>query len=87
MVIAYITLAYDRGPLYIGVLYSVCFPQKLKTLKCLAQVLSAIRAHVGFLNDPDSANIMLRSHTVGLSRGKIQQIQIEWALTLLLPAV
>lgn len=63
MVIAYISLAYDRDPLYIGVLYSVSFPQKLKNLKCLAQVICATRAQVGFLNDPDLANIMSRSHT------------------------
>jgi len=31
MVTAYISLAYGRGPLCVGVLYSVCFPQKQKS--------------------------------------------------------
>lgn len=87
MVIAYISVAYDRGPRYIGVLYSVSFPQKLKNLKYLAQFISAIRAQVGFLNDPDSANITSRSYNGGLNRGKIQQMQIVWAPALLIPAV
>lgn len=45
----------------------MCFLQKLKNLKGLAQAISAVRAQARFLNDADSADIMSRSHTVGLN--------------------